>query len=330
MAGPNAAEADPRAMLVRHMDGFLNALAAHDRRRAAFAADLRYTENGQHLPPGEGAWATVDRLGGYRHDFVDVESGNIATMATIVEGATRSILVARLAVADGFIREIETIVARPDVMREGGLMAQGAQRLDAAGAADAGWFAPIPEAERMSRDDLRRIANMYFAGLEKNDGKGDYPFADDCIRIENGFHTTGQTEPPPGASSPAPAAHGPDEARADGSPYTHNFMAMSAKQQFETGYFAFVDRIRHRRFPIIDPELGVVFAFGFFDHSGTVRSYTLADGRTIPGNLDRPFTWQIGEAFRIENGLMTRIEAVMTPCPYGMPPGWPMRDGDIL
>jgi hypothetical protein len=107
-------------------------------------------------------------------------------------------------------------------------------------------------------------------------------------------------------------------------------MAMSAKEQLETGFFAFVDRIRHRRFPVIDEELGLVFAFGFFDHSGTVRSYTLANGRTIPASLDRPFTWEIGEAFKIEKGLITRIEAVMTPCPYGMPPNWPMNEGDIL
>ena len=32
---------------------------------------------------------------------------------------------------------------------------------------------------------------MYFAGLEKNDGKGEYPFTDDCVRIEGGMQTTG-------------------------------------------------------------------------------------------------------------------------------------------
>jgi hypothetical protein len=30
----------------------------------------------------------------------------------------------------------------------------------------------------------------------------------------------------------------------------------------------------------------------------------------------------IAEAFRIEQGLITRIEALMTECPYGMPSGW--------
>ncbi len=313
-------------MLTRHMDGFLAALTSRDTSKAELAATVRYTENGQHLPVGEGAWASADRLGGYRHDFIDSETGAIATFATIVEGKSKAILVARLRVEPPGITQIEAMVARSDFTNGGSLMAQGPQKLDEAGTPEDHWSAIIPETERMSRADLRRIANMYFAGIERNDGKGDYPFSDDCIRIENGFRTTGMKDAAPGT----PAAPMPDEARAEGSPYTLNFMAMSAKQQLETGFFAFVDRIRHRRFPVIDEARGLVFSFGFFDHSGTVRSYPLADGRTIPASLDRPFTWEIGEAFKIEKGLITRIEAVMTPCPYGMPPNWSLEDGDIL
>jgi hypothetical protein len=158
----------------------------------------------------------------------------------------------------------------------------------------------------MSRAELQRIADMYFIGLERNDGRGEYPFADECIRIENGFRTTGV--------APAPAA--------GKTPYADAFRAMSAKQQFETGYFRFVDRIRERRFPVIDPATGTVFALAFFDHSGTVREYRLADGTPTRSNVERPFSWMIAEAFRIERGLITRIEALMTECPYAMLSGW--------
>ena len=41
----------------------------------------------------------------------------------------------------------------------------------------------------MPRADLVRVANMYFSGMQLNDGKGKYPFADDCDRIENGGHS---------------------------------------------------------------------------------------------------------------------------------------------
>jgi hypothetical protein len=313
----------PRAALTAHMDAFLDALASRDPRKARLAADVRYSENGQPLPVGEGAWGTVTALGGYRHDCADVESGSIASIATIVEGSTRSILVTRLRLIDDAISEIECIAARPDMMTGGGPFAQGPASLDASGGPDAHWATPIPEHERMSREDLRRVANMYFAGLEKNDGKGDYPFADDCIRIENGFRTTGA-----GVATLDDAAPHEGEADAD-TPYRLDFKTMSARQQFETGYFAFVDRIRERRFPIIDVERGLVFAFAFFDHSGTVRDYPLANGRIVTASVERPFTWQIGEAFKIERGLFTRIEAVMTGCPYGMRSGWPMQEGDI-
>jgi hypothetical protein len=157
---------------------------------------------------------------------------------------------------------------------------------------------------RLPRDELRRIADAYFAGLERNDGQGDYPFADGCIRIENGFRTT---DVPAGSDGKTP--------------YFEAFRAMSARNQFETGFFRFVTRIRERRFPVIDEARGLVFAFAFFDHHGTVRDYALADGTTRQG-VDRPFTWMIAEAFRIERGLLTRIEALMAEVPYGHGSGW--------
>ena len=71
----------------------------------------------------------------------------------------------------------------------------------------------------------------------------------------------------------------------------------------------------------IDEPRGLVFAFAFFDHDGTVRDYALADGTPRSG-IDRPFTWMIAEAFRIERGLLTRIEALMAEVPYGHRSGW--------
>lgn len=261
----------------------------------------RYTENGQQLPVGEGLWATTDRIGPYCHTFLDTEAGQTACFATLTEGRTRSIMALR--VAEG---EIEALVARPAPFGSGGAFGDGPAALDAS-TLDTRWFEEIDPAERSSRDDLVRVADAYFKGLECNDGKGDYPFADDCVRIENGFRTTG-VPPSPTAGK---------------TPYFDAFRAMSAREQFETGYFAFVDRIRDRRYPVVDAARGLVFSFAFFDHSGTVREYELADGTPAKANLDRPFSWMIAEAFRVENGLLTRIEALMTECPYGMKPNWP-------
>ena len=260
----------------------------------------RYSENGQILPVGEGMWATADRVGPYCHTFIDPDSGEAACFATLTEGGTRSMLALR--VSDG---EIEALVARPALFGGGGAFGDGAAALDASDL-DPRWLEPIHASERETREELVRVADAYFTGLENNDGLGDYPFADDCIRIENGFRTTG-----------VPAA-----SDAGKTPYLEAFRSLSARQQFETGYFRFVDRIRDRRYPVVDRERGLVFAFAFFDHSGTVREYQLADGTPRRG-VDRPFSWMIAEGFRIEQGLLTRIEALMTEVPYGMKAGWP-------
>jgi hypothetical protein len=304
-----------RIELTRQLDHVLAALTSRDHAAAPLSPAIRYTENGQQLPVGEGLWITADAIGPYRHDFIDAGSGQAACFATLTEGRTRSIMALRLKLAEGAITEIEVVAARPEA-GGGGPFVRGPDRLDAAGPPDPRWFAPVPQGERHSREELCRVADRYFAGLERNDGHGDYPFHPACIRIENGFRTTAE----PAAET---AATGGANLRDPDTPYRLDFKAMSAKEQFETGFFAFVDRIRDRRFPVVDEKTGTVFALAFFDHSGTVREYHLADGTPATAGIDRPFTWMIAEAFRIEQGLFTRIEALMTAVPYGMRPGWP-------
>lgn len=278
-------------------------LAAFVSRRHSAVSGARYTENGVELPVGEGLWATADRIGPYRHDVIDSASGQAAAFVTVTEGATRSIMALRVKQTGGAVREIEALVARPPLFGGASGFGDGATRLDEGGGPDAGWFGDA--GPRLPREILRRVADAYFTGLERNDGRGHYPFADDCIRIENGFRTTNV---PTGSEGKTP--------------YLETFRAMRAREQFETGFFRFVTRIRERRFPVIDEERGVVFAFAFFDHDGTVRDYALADGTPRRG-IDRPFTWMIAEAFRIERGLITRIEALMAEVPYGLSAGWP-------
>ena len=297
-----------RGHLQAALDGVLDLIG--DAGAAATLSGARYTENGQELPIGQGLWATADKVGPYCHVFLDPESGQAACFATLTEGTTRSIMSLRVKEADGQASEIEAVVARPALFGGAGAFGDGAAALDKSGGPDAAWHEEIHPSERMGRAELRGVADLYFIGLERNDGTGNYPFADGCIRIENGFRTT-EVQPEPTAGK---------------TPYAEAFRALSARQQFETGYFRFVDRIRDRRFPVIDPSRGVVFSLAFFDHSGTVREYDLADGTPIRSAVDRPFSWMIAEAFRIENGLITRIEALMTECPYGMGPGWPARD----
>ena len=146
--------------------------------------------------------------------------------------------------------------------------------------------------------------------MQQNDGKADYPFAADCNRIENGTFTT-NVATPAGQTRPDPKT-------------ANNYSAQwSCLEQFQSGLLHFVTRIRDRRYVAVDPERGLVFSFTFFDHAaGDMRTFQLPDGRTVSAGPRQPWTWEIAEAFRIEDGRIHQIQAIMERVPYGMSSGW--------
>ncbi len=46
----------------------------------------------------------------------------------------------------------------------------------------------------------------------------------------------------------------------------------------------------------------------------------------LPDGPTHPFTWEIAELFKIENGKIRQIEAVLDQAPYGMDHGWRSRE----
>ena len=306
-SAPRSGSCD-RICLTEAMTGFLDALVARDPAKAKLARGVRYTEDGIVLPVGEGLWGTATGLGRYRHDFADPSTGQAAVFTIVDERGKRSILSVRIKVVKGQISEAEVLVSRAGI-GGGGMGESGVNLLEKAGAPEALWTEVVPPAERLSRAELQRVANQYFVGLEKNDGKGDYPFSDDCLRLEGGMPTTSRTE----------------DLGLAGSGYGQELMRLGCKAQFEQGYYRWLDRIRDRRFALIDPERGVVFTFVFFDHSGTVPEVTLRNGRTVPISTSQPFTWQLAEAFKITKSEIRRIEAAMKQAPYGLDSNWPPK-----
>lgn len=203
----------------------------------------------------------------------------------------------RLKVVNRQITEMENFIVRN---------AGAAQNIEAAAVPHPLYTQAVPAGERMSRADLVRISNMYFTGMQRNDGKGEYPFADDCDRFENGNKSTNNGQPKP-----------------DPKTATGYSGAWSCMEQFKSGLIHFVTRIRDRRFVAIDPERGLTFSFVFFDHSaGDTRHFQTPDGRNVSGGPTRPFTWQIAEMFKVEKNLIRRIEAILQESPYGMNSGW--------
>lgn len=145
-------------------------------------------------------------------------------------------------------------------------------------------LAPLAPEERVGRDELIAIADSYFEGLDTLESSEITPFWDDCQRRENGMIT---------ANNPDPSAS--EMARRD------------CKAQFDTGFSTIVTDIRDRRIEVVDVERGLVFGHAFFDHSGEA-------GGTGP--FARPFTFQIAEVFKVRDGKIQQIEAILFSVPY--------------
>lgn len=296
-----------RACLERVAGLYLQALVAHDAYRLPLAPHVRYTENGQVLTLHDGLWGTVTALGRYRNEFEDPAAGQVIVFAVVHEHAYLDLIATRLRVREQRISQIETIVDRPS----GPFGARGPKALEKRGKPDPLWSAEVPTDERMTRAALMKVANEYFTGMENDDGHGVYPFAPDCYRLEDGIRTTGNPALKIGAASRSAGV---------------NYAALGCKAQFQLGFLHVVSRIRDRRFLLVDPERGVVVAFAFFDHNAQLRSYKLTNGRTVKSGLNAPITWEVCEAFKIEHGLIRRIEAVFKQAPYGMRPNWSDTD----
>jgi hypothetical protein len=294
-APSRAASSCDRQCLQGFVDQYLAALAARDPARVSFASDLKFTENTARLKVGEGSWGTFNGQGTFKLYFAEPEAGEVGFIGTMREWDNPVIFCLRLKISDGKIDEVEDFVVRDpnaaknlDAMRPNPLFTED-----------------IPASERATRADLVKTANMYFSGLQNNDGQGVYPFTDDCNRIENGTQTTN-------------AQIRSTQAENAGL----QIMKLGCLAQFKTGYFKIVTRIRDRRWVIVDPERGLAFAFAFFDHAGTVKTIPLTDGELIPSTLRHPFTWEIGELFKIERGKIRFIQAALTQEPYGIKSGW--------
>ena len=298
-----ACAADPcdRTCLENYIDKVLDAMIAHNPDQLMLSKDVRYTENGVELRPGDGMWGTLSSRGKYNLYISDPEAGQAGFYGTVSENGRMNYIALRVKMFEALICEIEAIVVRPS-----GMMSIGQPPAPSTGdimdkkTPRPQFLQTVPLKERMSRERLTEIANSYFTGLANQTGKFTAPFAETCERWENGNHTTNQK---PNPDIPKGGI---------------DILAMSCEEQQKSGWFAFVTEIRNRRFPVVDIERGLVLAFGFFDHDAAVREYLLPDGKMTPNILTYPQTIHIAELFQIRDGKIDQIEAVINSVPYGM------------
>jgi hypothetical protein len=281
-----------RACLNGFLDQLIAAMVAHDSSSLPLARDVKYAENGQVLKIGDGFWGTASGPPTYKIYADDPEAGQAMFMGVLPENGAPVIFCVRLKIELHRITEIEAIVAR----KEAGSIARPENLVTP----NPIFSETIPPAQRRSRQNMIAIANSYFSAIEK--GHASFvPFDANCNRIESGVQTTNNT-----ALATQPGS----------------VLGLGCADQIKTRNFQPDTLIRDRRFAVIDEERGLVFVLGFFDHDATLRSYTLANGLTVKQTRTGPWTWEIAEMFKIQDGKIMRVEALVNTGIYGMKSGW--------
>ena len=287
---PAAANNCDRACLGGFVDQYLKALAAHDPSTLPLAKNVKFTEDGVELKPGDGLWATVTGLGTYRLDFAEPEAGEAGAYALVQESGTPAILWLRLKLMKRQIAEIETLVARKQttsLLNTNNLTTPPPIFMET-----------VPEADRPSREEMVSIVNKYFDGIEQ--GNGDIvPFDKDCVRIENGVQTC------PGSAS-------------------SRLGALSCGEQLSTKIFTYIQSVSPRQFPIVDRERGLVLARVRFNHPGSQQMVDVPGrGMMSMGAFSQwPNSTQIAELFKVENRKIREITAVIVTGTYKATTGW--------
>jgi hypothetical protein len=295
-----------RSCMTGIVDRYLAALVRHDPTGLPLNRDVKFIENTARLKVGsEGLWIGASEAPtGFRIYAVDVDTGQVGFYGVMKERDRPLIIALRLKVVNGQITEIEHVLAR-------NLRADAVQNL---ANPRPQFVTPLPPANRLPRQQMVSIADSYFEAIEHANGKL-APFADDCVRRENGGQTTHNAHPVPW---PVPL----------GSKQADDAMAyigtLSCSDQLDTHVMDFITRLWPRRHEIVDEELGIVFSFPMFQHrggSGTLKIYNVPGTDTLPlgGSSSN---MQAGELFKIDRGRIVAVEAMGATLPYGTKSGW--------
>ncbi len=284
-----------RACLIQTTNIYLAGLVAHDPTVVKWAPDVKFVENTVPTKPGDGLWKTATAIATTFKIYVpDPVSQQIGFLGVMQENGRPIELALRLKFVDGQITEAEHLIARN--LPEIGLPNLAVVRPVFA--------AKVSEDQRSPRDQMLKIGASYYEALVTADSN-DAPFADDCVRRENGMQTT---------SNPPPATPG-----------RGTIGALSCGPQLRTHTFDYIKRIEPRRVWIADPETGLVFGLSQFRHPMEEHVLKIVGVPGVPtvdlGSL-KPFDLPAAHIFKISGGKMHEIEAMGFTMPYNSKTGW--------
>ena len=278
------------------VDTYLLALVAHNTKAVPLKANARFVENVTAMPPGEGLWRSATQVPTTFRIYVpDPVSQQVGFLGVMKEKDKPVLLALRLKIDNGRISEMEHLVARN----------LGERNLPNLIVPRRGLLTSVPETERMPREELVRIGATYYDALDENNGSL-APFADDCIRRENGLQTTRNPPPPKGDTSIA------------------LFGAMGCGEQLDTNVMSYIGPIVNRRVEIADVETGLVFGLSQFRQPMNVKKIKI---KGVPGVTERelnfdPFDLPAAHIYKITGGRIHEIEAMGFRADYNSKSGW--------
>jgi hypothetical protein len=274
--------------------------------------NVKFTENAKVISlakPTEGLWTTVTSLGDYKFYIADPQAGQVAFVGLVKEGDKPALLSMRLKIVNKKIAEVESVVIRD--MREENLWTLKTPPKEFSRA--------LSSEERVSREELVRISNVYFDGIVRLTGKI-VPWHDECYRLENGMWTAGPKLPNELAVNMPEAAAAPKMPGPGASPA---FSRGRCTEAFDSGVFALIESIEPRRTPVVDEERGVTWGVYMFNHPGK-ETIVMPDGSKQKAAyfVGQPNSMPMSELFKIKRGKIRDIMAIGVVNKYRSGSGW--------
>ncbi|HEV3483227.1 MAG TPA: hypothetical protein VGR97_12975, partial [Candidatus Acidoferrales bacterium] len=304
-ASPASSTPCDRACLNGFVDRYFDALVSHCTCNVPFAPEVKYTENGELVKPGEGLWKTFTGRGTYRVYLADPATGEAGYYGDIDEfGILRGTMALRLKVKDRRIAEVEMIVAREQLRPKGGLGLNTAgimtpkmiDELRPSGFVSpaSALLEPVPAAERATQEQLIAITDRYFEAFAQSKSSV-APFADNCSRRENGI-----------------AATNSDGTVVDPAQPAFRVFSGSCAQEIDRGFFSALSKVGDRRPLVVDVKQGLVLDLAFLDDEGNVKSVSVSGvgDVKVPAEFLRPITYIEPQLFKIEAGKIREIEGL--------------------
>ncbi len=262
---------------------YRTAYLKHDVSLAPFAGRVRYSENNAEMTFPDGTWDTVTEEVDTPLVLTDPATGQIGIYTSVLQRQTQGFLAVRLQVRDRHITEIEHVIATKRTVSAPPVPISDVLQYHR----DPALRDTVPEAQRLSRAQIRQLANGYFSTLQYNTGEiRGARFAPGAVRHENGVMWT------------------------------------DLEQGFKSGRYRYNNRVRDRDCFLVDEERGFTMCRGFIDHKGVLDEYTMTDGTKVKSNYQEPQSWGFLESFKVTRDGIVAVEATFSAVPYYLRSPW--------